>query len=350
MKILPSDKSLRYMGRIDFANPDAPEFYFPGSLVQFAFTGDTLTFDICNHSYDAGHGNGLTLGYLLDGQMGTLELADANDAVQTVTVPVPAGGQHTCILYKRQDGSHYYSLRGITLADGAAVTPIELPALKIEAFGDSVTAGSWVDLYAHVGQLDEPDYTTKYDNAWHSYAMQTARLLNAQIHLTAQGGIALLDGTGYYENGDMGMESAYDKMSYQPASGRLSDWDFTRYVPDAVIFAIGQNDHHVGTADNVIPDAAKREAWLETYCRILRDLTEKYPKAEFVLLLTVLMHDDYWEQLLDEACARLHSDRVHRFRFTRSGRATPGHPRVPEQCEMACELTEYLRGLLHLNG
>lgn len=348
--ILPSDKNLRYMGRIDVSNPDAPEFYFPGSLVQFRFTGNALAIDLCNHSYDAGNGNGITLGYVLDGVLGTLALSPENDAVQTVMVPVPADGAHTFILYKMQDGPHYFSLRGLSLADGADISPMELPQLKIEAYGDSVTAGSWVDLYERVGQVDYPDYTAKYDNAWHSYAMQTARLLNAQIHLTAQGGIALLDHTGYFENGDMGMESAYTKMSYQPASGRLSEWDFARYVPDVVTFAIGQNDHHVGTEDNLIPDAAKRELWLETYCRIIRDLMEKYPQAQFVLLLTVLMHDEYWEQMLDEACARLNSDRVHRFRFTRTGKATPGHPRVPEQCEMACELTEYLRGLLHLNG
>ena len=350
MNILPSDSNLRYMGRISFAEPDAPEFYWPGSLVQFCFTGDTLALDICNHSYDAGHGNGLTLGFALDGRHGTLALSPGNGAVQTVTVPVPAEGRHSFILYKRQDGSHYFSLRGITLADGASVTPIELPALKLEAYGDSVTAGSWVELYERVGQVDFPDYTTKYDNAWHSYAMQTARLLNAQIHLTAQGGIALRDGTGYYENGDTGMESVYSKLCYQPASGRLSEWDFTRYVPDAVIFAIGQNDHRIGERDNCIHDAAGRGQWLQTYCGILSDLMQKYPQAQFVLLLTVLMHDDYWEALLDDACARLGSDRVHRFRFTRTGKATPGHPRVPEQCEMACELTEYLRTLPGLNG
>ena len=57
------------------------------------------------------------------------------------------------------------------------------------------------------------------------------------------------------------------------------------------------------------------------------------------------MHDDYWERMLDLACERLNSPRVRRFRFTRSGRATPGHPRIPEQCEMACELTEFIMGL-----
>ncbi len=349
IQILPSNTALRYMGRIDRSVPDAPAFYWPGSLVQFRFSGKTLHIEIENHSYDAGNGNGLTLGFLLDGAESALELSPENDTVQTLTVTAPDHGLHTFKLFKRQDGPHCFKLRGFLIEDGAEISPLGLPKRKIEAFGDSVTAGSWVDLYERVGQNDYPDYTAKYDNAWHSYAMLTGRMLDAQVHLTAQGGIALLDNTGYYENGAVGMETAYTKLSYQPAAGEMTDWDFSRYVPDAVIFAIGQNDHHVGTLDNQIPDPEKRERWLNTYCRIIEDLMGKYPDAQFVLLLTVLMHDTYWETLLDEACARLGSSRVRRFRFTRSGSATPGHPRVPEQCEMACELTEFLRGILCLN-
>ena len=342
----PSDPNLRYMGRIDRQNPDAPVFYWPGSLIQLRFTGRTLALTAENHSYDAGNGNGLTLGYLLDdGKPQTLTFAPENDLPQTVTVTAEGEGEHRIRIWKRQDGPHYFTLRGIAVDDGCSIAPLELPARKIEAFGDSVTAGSWVELTERVGNTDFPDYTAKYDNAWYSYAMQTARLLNAQIHLTAQGGIALLDGTGYYEYGAVGMESAYTKLSYQPASGRLSEWDFSRYVPDTVIFAVGQNDAHVGDRDGVIPDEAQRAHWLETYCRIIRDLMEKYPAADFILTLTVLMHDEYWEKLLDAACGMLDSPRVHRFRFTRTGKATPGHPRIPEQCEMACELTEFIMGL-----
>ena len=344
--ILPSDKNLRYMGRIDRANPDAPVFYWPGSLVQLRFTGDFLALEIENHSYDAGNGNGLSLGYLLDdGKPQQIQLAPENDVTQTVQIPVSGTGAHRIKIWKRQDGPHYFTLRGILTAEDSVIAPLELPARKIEAFGDSVTAGSWVELTERVGNLDYPDYTAKYDNAWYSYAMQTARLLNAQIHLTAQGGIALLDGTGYYENGAVGMETAYGKLCYQPAAGSLTEWDFSQYLPDTVIFAIGQNDHHVGDQDNLIPDMAKRLHWLGSYCRVIGDLLEKYPEADIILTLTVLMHDDYWEKLLDTACAMLDSPRVHRFRFTRTGRATPGHPRIPEQCEMACELAEFIMGL-----
>ena len=45
------------------------------------------------------------------------------------------------------------------------------------------------------------------NNAYFSYAWATARRLHAAVHLVAQGGIALRDGTGYYENGTRGMES-----------------------------------------------------------------------------------------------------------------------------------------------
>lgn len=339
---LPSDPMLRYMGRIDRSNPDAPDFYWPGSAVQFRFRGAALDIEIENHSYDAGNGNGLSLGVLLDGVQSELLLSPENDTVQTLHLTAGDDGMHRLLLWKRQDGPHHFRLRGIGAEE---LDVLELPALKIEAFGDSVTAGSWIELTDRVGQSDPPYYTARHDNAWYSYAWETARRMNAQIHLTAQGGIALLDGTGYYEEGRVGMETAYDKLCYQPAAGALTKWDFQRYVPDYVIFAIGQNDHHVGNQDNCIPSPEKRAHWLDVYCGIIGRLMAYYPKAQFVLTLTVLMHDEYWEQLLDEACARINSPRVRRLRFTRSGKATPGHPRVQEHLEMADELTAFLRSL-----
>lgn len=335
--VKPSDRRLQYMGRIDFSNPDAPDFFWAGSLVQFAFTGDTLIFIIENHvSY-----NGLQLGCIIDGREHTVALGDADNRYD---IPVSGTGKHQCILFKRQDSTHHFVLREIRLSDEGELLKLPpLSKLKLECYGDSVTAGSVVEAVDCVAAADPPVYDSVYDNAWHSYAMQTARLLNAQVHLVAQGGIALFDHTGYFDNGNYGMETAYDKLCYFP-DVPMTAWDFSRYQPDYVTFAIGQNDQHFDGRDQIL-DTAQRERWLETYCRILSDLMEKYPKAVFILMLTVLMHDDFWEELLDDACERMSSPRVKRFRFTRSGRATPGHPRIPEQCEMACELTEFINSL-----
>lgn len=335
--IKPSDKRLQYMGRIDFSDPDAPDFFWAGSLVQFAFTGAELVFILENHiSY-----NGLQLGCILDGKEHTIELGDADNRYD---LPVSGAGMHKCILFKRQDSTHHFVLREILLADDGDLSALPpLPKLKLECYGDSVTAGSIVEAVDCVAAQDPPVYDSVYDNAWHSYAMQTARLLNAQVHLVAQGGIALFDNTGYFDNGRYGLETAYDKLCYFP-DVPMTQWDFSRYTPDFVTIAIGQNDQHFDGKDQ-IHTPEQRSRWLETYCRILSDLMQKYPDATFILLLTVLMHDEYWETLLDDACERIGSPRVRRFRFTRTGKATPGHPRIPEQCEMACELTEYINSL-----
>ena len=338
--IRPSDPRLQYMGRIDFSNPDAPVFFWAGSLVQFAFTGDTLMLSIANHRIY----NGLQLGFLIDGKQHQLALNEENDTPQTYEISVSGSGMHRFTLFKRQDSTHSFTLCGIALAEGGDLCELPpLPALKLECYGDSVTAGSVVEAVDKVAASDPPVYDSKLDNAWHSYAMQTARLLNAQVHLIAQGGIALFDNTGYFDNGRYGMETAYDKLAYFPGDA-MTPWDFSRYIPDFVTVAIGQNDQHFNGCDQTL-SPEQRERWLETYCGILSELMQKYPDATFILLLTVLMHDDFWEQLLDDACERMNSPRVKRFRFTRTGKATPGHPRIPEQCEMACELTEFIQSL-----
>ena len=338
--IRPSDPRLQYMGRIDFSNPDAPVFFWAGSLVQFAFTGDTLMLSIANHRIY----NGLQLGFLIDGKQHQLALNEENDTPQTYEISVSGSGMHRFTLFKRQDSTHSFTLCGIALAEGGDLCELPpLPALKLECYGDSVTAGSVVEAVDRVAASDPPVYDSKLDNAWHSYAMQTARLLNAQVHLIAQGGIALFDNTGYFDNGRYGMETAYDKLAYFPGDA-MTPWDFSRYIPDFVTVAIGQNDQHFDGRDQIL-SPEQRERWLETYCGILGELMQKYPDATFILLLTVLMHDDFWEQLLDDACERMNSPRVKRFRFTRTGKATPGHPRIPEQCEMACELTEFIQSL-----
>ena len=344
-RYLPSDPNLRYMGRIEMRDPDAPVFYWPYSLVQFRFTGSLLRITVINHSFGAESGNGLRLGMELDGKESVLTLSPENGIAQTLTVTAEGAGQHSVRIWKREDSPHYFVFCGIAVSDGETVLPLPLPSLKIEAFGDSVTAGSWVELCSHVGQPDEPEYTAKYDNARYSFAVLAADLLSAQIHLTAQGGIALLDGSGYFENGAVGMETAYDKLCYQPYAGKLTPWDFSRYVPDYVVFAVGQNDQRAGGKEGVLPDAAGAERWIAAYCRILTDLMRKYPSAQFILTLTVLMHAELWESLVDAVCERMASSRVHRLRFTRSGKGTPGHPRIPEQCEMAYELTRFIQRL-----
>ena len=342
--VTPADPHLQYMGRIDITKPECPVFYYAGSYVAMAFTGDFLAVTLQNHR--AYHEN--WIGYFLDGVEGRLALA-GDDTPQTLEIPVPAGRkQHELILFKRQDGCHYFRLLGFLLADGACTKLLPpLPARRMECYGDSISAGIRCELYDAVGQSDPPDCCDgSADNAWYAFSMQTARILGAQIHNVAQGGIALLDHTGYFCDGEIGMESVYDKLCYLPyADTGMTKWNFSRYTPQVVLFAVGQNDHRIGATEDHRRTGFARDIWKSGYKEILRDLLGRYPKATFVLTLTLIQHDSDWEAMLDEVCEELAQPRVLRFHFRRGGQATPGHPRVQEQSEMASELAQFLTAL-----
>ncbi|MDD7556847.1 electron transporter RnfD [Ruminococcus sp.] len=342
--ISPADPLLQYMGRIDRSQAEAPGFCYAGSQVRLGFTGDKLAVTVRNTRFY----NRIQLGYWLDGREGVLDLADTPEP-QRLEIPVlQSRPLHRLILFKRQDATHYFRLLGFELAEGACACPLPpLPDRRIECYGDSVSAGAICEAYEAVGQTDPPEKCDgTADNAWYSFSMQTARLLEAQIHNIAQGGVALLDHTGYYHDGQIGMESVYDKLCYIPeADTGVTSWDFSAYTPQVVILAFGQNDHHIGDRDNILLTGQRRTVWKKRYLELLEDLMHRYPRAVFILTLTVLQHDADFERVLDEVQEAAGSDRVLRYRFRRTGTGTPGHPRVPEQAEMASELTQFILSL-----
>ena len=157
-----------------------------------------------------------------------------------------------------------------------------------------------------------------------------------------QGGIALLDGTGYFCSDRLtGMESCFDKIQYCPYADK-KQWDFSRYTPDCVVIALGQNDANPEPERIKTPEY--RRMWKDEYIKFLRTLMEKYPAANFVLILTILGHDHTWDDALEEITREVNSGRVSHFMFRRTGCGTNGHPRATEQEEMAEELYRYING------
>lgn len=187
----------------------------------------------------------------------------------------------------------------------------------------------------------DPEHINQFDNSWFAYSLQLARKLNARINCNAQGGISLINGAGYFDN-YIGMETVYKQMGYEPHF-ELTEWDFSRYTPDYVIIALGQND--ANPDPKRIYEKEYREKWKSVYKNMVLDLNEKYGgKARFIVITTVLMHEPTWDDALDEIVNELAMDNVKRFKFRRNGAATPGHPRIPEQTEMADELYGFITG------
>ena len=46
------------------------------------------------------------------------------------------------------------------------------------------------------------------------------------------------------ESEQIGMETVWNKVHYNTRLSGMSDWDFSKYIPQVVIVAVGQNDCH----------------------------------------------------------------------------------------------------------
>lgn len=330
----------QFFGRIDISDAVAPTLIWCGSMVCFRFKGRSLGLRLDNVRF----GQGRFLGLVVDGEEKCIEL---KDGVQTVELFSGAKDKiHDICIYKRMDG-HYVKLLSLVMPNGGSIEePPELPQKRIEFYGDSVTAGSAVDLNDYAGKSDPPEaYTGVYDNAWHSYAGIIARSLPAQINNTSQGGIAIFDGTGYYEMpNSKGVESCYNKLRYF-SHLETSEWDFNRFVPHVIVFAVGQNDDY--PVSRCLLDESYRERWISKYIEIINNVRSHAPKSTVVLALTVLNHYPEWDDALEEIKNRMggQESKVYHYMYTRCGKATPGHPRCEEQQEMADELTAFLNSL-----
>lgn len=343
MIIKPDHERLQYQGRIDFANPIAPVWVFPCTCVGMRFTGTSVKVTLENHHSCWNN----YMGYILDGVQGKILLMESGKATYTIKGYME-DGEHELLLFKRMDSCHTVTFYGFEIEDGARILQgKKQPSRRIEVYGDSVSAGEVSEAVAYMGRED-PEHNGEYSNSWYSYAWITARKLNASIHDIAQGGIALLDGTGWFAAPEFkGMESCYDKIEYHPGLGPSVDWDFTKYRPHLVIIAIGQNDSNPRDCMAEDYQGQQAEHWREHYQKFVENIREIYPKAEIILKTTILEHSVKWDEAIEEVCQRLKEkdQHIHHFRYSNNGCGTKGHIRIPEAEQMAEELTLFIQGL-----
>ncbi len=344
MPVFTADnKAFSYMGRIDFSDPKAPMLIYAGSNIKFRFSGTSLAVTVENIPM----GENMWIGALIDGVQKKIPLENNGTQQRIVIADGLEDRMHTCMIFKRQAAAHYF--RFISAEADDISEDAHSYDMKLEFFGDSVTAGEVSEAVYYEGMSDPENHLGSYDNCYFSYAFSAARKLNAEFCNNSQGGLALLDHTGYFYGPDIetltGLESTYDKLSYIPyAPCGVSQWDFTRFTPNFVIFAIGQND--ANPRPEAVFDKEYTEKWKARFKEILSDLKKHYgSNTRFIFTMTVLRHEMKWEYIIDELCAELADPSVTRLRFKRSGAATDGHPRITEQEEMALELTDYIRSL-----
>lgn len=341
MLIKPDNPLLQYSGRIDWSDGEAPVLVFPCSYIKMRFSGINVSAVVENHqSYFSNF-----LGYFIDGEQKCVKMANSGREIIVLAQGLEKG-EHELVLFKRMDACHTFTFYGFEVDDDASILRAEeKPRRRMEVYGDSVSAGEVSEAVDYIGQSD-PEHDGEFSNSYYSYTWMTARKLGAELHDIAQGGAALLDGTGWFAGPDfIGIESFYDKIQYYPEPTNAVKWDFRLYRPHVVIVAIGQNDANPDNYMATDYEGAKAEHWRKSYRAFVSRLREIYPQAEIILATTILEHDANWDKAIEQVCEDMADEHIHHFLYRRNGAGTPGHIRIPEAEEMAVELTAYIESL-----
>ena len=129
------------------------------------------------------------------------------------------------------------TFRGFDFGSGGALlAPPPAPDRRLEVIGDSISAGYGVE-----GADQYCSFTAATENHEKTYEAVAANKVGADLVTVAWSGIGMLrDYSGDTSNN---MPARYD-LTLPLSAG--SSWDFSRYVPGAVVINLGTNDFAQG--------------------------------------------------------------------------------------------------------
>jgi len=318
------DTRLAWVGRFDTRDPAAPVMAWSGSELRARFSGTKLALRLAA-TRGVSH-----FGVEIDGRRHALVLQGEGARDWQLKEPLPPG-PHTLRVIKRTEGLMAEArLLGLLLAaDGRLLDPPPAAPLRLEFYGDSITAGA---CNGDLGTDQYEDLSTH--DGTRAYGALAARQLGADYV-----GIAI-SGTGITRTwGDLLMPQVWDRVA--PRLDTALAPVGTR-APDVVLVNLGQNDHGL-PASRGEPFAADFGA---RYLDFVRQLRRRYPDAKLVLLLggmSAWKEQPALQKALADTAARLRADgdaRVWTYTFQAFAWA---HPRIDVHAQMADELTIFLR-------
>ena len=229
VEIAPDNPGIIYTGRIDFRDPKAPSFAFPGISIQADFQGTGIDVSLSG-SDDQNYFN-----VSIDGAK-TLVIQTVKGPKRYSIARKLTPGQHTIQLFKRTENSHAAFL-GFRLDAGMTLlAPKQLYERKIEIYGDSITAG-----YGNEIAVADPSnfhFTPKNEDNQKAYGAIAARMLNAQYVAVCQSGHGIFRDFGGDESNPV---PAFLNRIYPDQA--MPVWDNQHWLPDVVIVALGANDY-----------------------------------------------------------------------------------------------------------
>lgn len=327
MGLIPAaDPRMRWTGRIG-PGPlhDARLLAWSGSELRARFTGRELALEFSSTHWGTSH-----FTVEIDGRVLPLAVPGNGWTVWRLREPL-ADGEHTLRLVKRTEASMAeVAFHGLRLAEGGRLLdPPPARPLKLEFYGDSITAG------ACNGDVDADQYDDLYHHdGTRAYGALTAARLGADYVGIAVSGIGV---TATWN--ELLMPQLWDRYAPRLDAGVAPP---DARAPDVVLVNLGQNDHGfpASKGQRIAADFAPR------YLAFVRGLRARYPQAKLVLLaggMTAWKEEPAIPRALQQAVATLRGEGDARVWTTTFQAFAYAHPRIDVHAQMADELTRFLQ-------
>jgi lysophospholipase L1-like esterase len=255
-----SEPAIHWIGRVARTASGA-RFSWSGTgfSAHFNGTGAKVTLKTGNADY---------LQLVVDGQVSLLT-TQAGSHVYTLANGL-ATGEHTITVWRRTEPNYGTVEAGPLTFDGTLLAPAAAKH-RIEVIGDSITVGYGVECKT---EAEAFSYAT--ENNYLSYEALTARKFSAEVFTEAWSGMGLWRDVG----GGFDQQMPVRYVRTIPNEDTTATWDFSGYVPDAVLINLGTNDFAKGDPGQPFVDA---------YQTLVADLRKHYPMARLYLSVSPML-------------------------------------------------------------
>lgn len=345
MRFNADEKHVKICGRTLFID-GVRYINYSASAVEFRFTGrrcEAVILSDCEGTIEI---MSAWIGIIINGgPMRRIKLSRAEETFLLYEGKSPA--EVTIKIVKLSEAA--FGKVGIKelICDGE-LSPAPKKPRRLEFVGDSITCG-----YGIEGVWGVDSFTSAHENPLIAYAVRTAERLDAECNLVSWSGTGVVT-SSVAEDVDEADRSWLSRMLYRYTDAGYSNdigqrpfekWDFSRFVPDAVIVNLGTND---ATWTRGI--AERTAEFGRGYYDYIREIRQFNPEAEIVCTLGAMGRELCPE--IARQVERLRSEgdkRVHFLEFEvqdeRDCIGTDMHPNEVTNIKMADRLSGFLEKL-----
>jgi lysophospholipase L1-like esterase len=342
VKTSANDPLITYHGRTAFQN-NGIAMISSASFAEVCFSGDSCLLEM---SSIASPGDYNYVAIELDNKyQGRIRITN-NQPSEYAIAGIKKRKWHLLRVYKATEAQN--GLVVINYIKAAKLQHVAgSPHKKIEFIGNSITCGFGNDFR----EIPCSSSAKWYDqhNAYWSYASRIARSLGVDFMLST------ISGAGIYRNWNSDGPSV--PQQYEHTYLRLDSlqrWNFSSYVSDVVVIALGTNDLSEG--DGKTPRIAfDSTTFVSTYTKFIKSIYSHYPVTQIVLLTSPMLEGNKAQRLLSclQAVAlsvtdlKISSRKIKIFEFKpMHATGCDGHPSIQEHEEMAAELLPFMKEVM----